>query len=637
MVLSRARNALLAYALMAIAALSFASAQPRAELNRFAPSEQARDGFALSGPETLGHMNLSAQLYLDYANDPLVYESRQGSASSASFGIVEHQVTAHLNAALGITEHLSVYLGLPLVILQNGEGASALPVGVIDADDATASASGLPLHLAGGFGVGDISLGARVKIFQTEDERFTLGAQARLIVPLGRLANGDHHYVGERGIAGHPELLLGLRFGRLRLLANIGATFRGDTPDCQDPDPDLRGPGVRCFTGTSVRDELNYGLGGIFELLDDRSLHLIAELYGRTNFDGFFDREETPLELLVGAKYHHSSGLVAGVGGGPGLVRGFGSPLIRVFATVGYSTPAQVAEPVDTDGDGLMDPDDACPQEPEDADGFQDEDGCPDLDNDEDGILDPEDTCPLEPEDVDTYQDEDGCPDVDNDADGILDAHDQCPLEAEDVDTYRDEDGCPDLDNDGDTVLDTDDSCPLEAGDPSNRGCPVLDRDEDGVPDHEDTCIDEPGTVEFHGCPEVTRVIIHDERIEILDTVYFRTNSDVIQRRSYSLLDAVASVLNGHPEITRVRVEGHTDSRGRMAHNMDLSRRRAQSVMNYLVEHGVDASRLESEGYGPTRPVVENARTRADHARNRRVVFQILEHGGASVAERSTE
>ena len=131
----------------------------------------------------------------------------------------------------------------------------------------------------------------------------------------------------------------------------------------------------------------------------------------------------------------------------------------------------------DRDGDGVPDSLDACPDEPEDKDGFQDEDGCPDLDNDGDGIPDHEDQCPNDPEDKDGFQDTDGCPEHDNDSDGIPDSLDRCPNEAEDKDGFEDDDGCPDPDNDGDGIPDKNDKCP---NDPETvNGF----EDEDGCPD----------------------------------------------------------------------------------------------------------------------------------------------------------
>jgi outer membrane protein OmpA-like peptidoglycan-associated protein len=234
----------------------------------------------------------------------------------------------------------------------------------------------------------------------------------------------------------------------------------------------------------------------------------------------------------------------------------------------------------------------------------------------------------MEPEDVDGFEDENGCVDPDNDGDGMLDAADQCPVDAEDMDGFEDEDGCPDLDNDGDGVPDAADRCPMEPGPVDNQGCTWPDSDGDGVPDLFDSCVSVPGTIELYGCPEAPDMIIGEDRIEVVRSVYFRTDRDVIERRSFSLLNNVARVLNEHPEVLHVRIEGHADSRGSLEYNMRLSQQRAESVMRYLVEQGVDPSRLEAQGYGPTRPVVENATNEEELARNRNVAFTISRNQG---------
>jgi outer membrane protein OmpA-like peptidoglycan-associated protein len=247
-----------------------------------------------------------------------------------------------------------------------------------------------------------------------------------------------------------------------------------------------------------------------------------------------------------------------------------------------------------------------------------------DDDRDGDRILNHNDACPDEAEDVDGFEDEDGCPELDNDSDGIADGADACPREAEDMDGFEDGDGCPERDNDGDGVPDVDDACPNEVGVGIARGCPEPDRDGDGVVDRMDNCPEEAGPRENHGCEEEQFVEIQEDRLVITQIIYFRTNRDVIEERSYPLLRQIANVLNSHPEITRVSIEGHTDSRGRARNNLRLSQRRAAAVVNHLMRTGgVDAARLSSEGYGSERPVVENATTEEEHAQNRRVEFVI--------------
>ena len=218
----------------------------------------------------------------------------------------------------------------------------------------------------------------------------------------------------------------------------------------------------------------------------------------------------------------------------------------------------------------------------------------------------------------------------DADGDGIPDAVDQCPNEPEDFDGFEDEDGCPDPDNDEDGILDVDDRCPNEPGPPENDGCPDPDRDGDGVPDRIDNCPDEPGSTENQGCKVAQLVVIGDGQLEILEKVYFKKGSAKLQKRSWALLDNVAAVLIAHPEITKVRVEGHSDKSGSLKYNMILSKKRANTVVRYLVGRGqVNRARLEARGYGPKKPLYPNPKSRAEAALNRRVEFHIVDKGSA--------
>ena len=229
-------------------------------------------------------------------------------------------------------------------------------------------------------------------------------------------------------------------------------------------------------------------------------------------------------------------------------------------------TAAQTGPRGDRDGDGIPDDVDQCPDHPEDFDGFEDSDGCPDPDNDKDGILDKTDLCPNDPEDKDGFQDEDGCPDPDNDQDRILDPDDSCPNKPETYNGFEDEDGCPD------------------------KGS----------------------------------VIVEDDRIMILEKIYFETDSTVIQERSYPILDAVAATLNGNPHITMIEIQGHADERGSDKYNIKLTRGRAASVLDALLQRGVSSDRMRSAGYGERCPVDKRS-TPAAWEKNRRVEFKIIE------------
>jgi OmpA-OmpF porin, OOP family len=248
---------------------------------------------------------------------------------------------------------------------------------------------------------------------------------------------------------------------------------------------------------------------------------------------------------------------------------------------------------IDNDADGICAEVDRCPDQPEDMDGVEDTDGCPeDQDTDGDGILDSEDQCILDVEDKDGYLDNDGCPDLDNDADGILDVDDKCIDEPEDPDGYEDQDGCPDKDNDTDEVLDVDDDCPNVKGDPAQRGCPK----------------------KYEG------VEITETHIRINQVIHFAYNKAKILPDSFPILATVAQVLKDRPEIT-LSIEGHTDSRGNDKYNKKLSTKRAKAVMDHLAKvGGIEQDRLTSRGWGEEKPVDTNL-TDEGRAANRRVEF----------------
>ena len=249
-------------------------------------------------------------------------------------------------------------------------------------------------------------------------------------------------------------------------------------------------------------------------------------------------------------------------------------------------------------------------------------------DADGDGIKDELDKCPDEPEDKDSFEDEDGCPELDNDKDGIYDSQDKCPNDPEDKDGFEDTDGCPDPDNDKDGVLDKDDKCPMQPGPKENQGCPDSDRDKDTVVDRLDKCPDEPGPPNNAGCPEKKYITITQEKIELKRQVQFATAKAVINKDSFELLDEVVELLKKNPQI-KLRIEGHTDTKGKPAKNLPLSKDRAKAVMDYLTKGGIDASRLSSEGYGQTCPIADNA-TEQGREKNRRTDFFLAEPGAAS-------
>lgn len=570
---SRAWVAILVAALLVPSATVEAQAG-QIDLNQFRPSELATDGFALSTADAQGHKRFGVQLYFDYADDPLVFELAQ---TGQLIEVVDQQLTGHVLWSLGLWDRLVIFMDLPFTFVLNDDVSAQL----IDQNP------NLSTLLPEGAGLGDIYAGLRGRLYGERDDIVQLALQATLTIGTASLADSNQNYLGQRDdsphVGGWFEVLLTLNAGDyVRIPINLGYKLNQDV-QVGAPTVD-----AQLFVG----DEFTYGAGVIVELLQ-KKLALIAEWWGRSGANpdvDFAARITSPMEVLAGVKYHHPKGFTIGPAGSAGVNRGYGAPDWRLIGMLAYTMPEKDTTPGDTDRDG---------------------------------IPDEQDQCPLDPEDFDSYFDQDGCPDPDNDGDGVLDVYDGAPMDPEDPDGFEDEDGVPDPDNDGDGVLDVDDRCPNEAGLPESQGCPDPDRDGDGVPDRVDNCPDVPGSVEFYGCQERQLVEIKVDRLEILDKVYFRTNSARVSSRSFLLLDNVASVIKAHPEFPTIEVQGHTDQTGSLRYNMRLSERRAKSVRQYLIKRGVSPERLVAKGYGPTQPVIPDAKTKEELAQNRRVQFAI--------------
>lgn len=597
------------------------------------------------------HLVWDASVWVGYANNPLVLNIEVDGTTERVASIVSHRLGGNLTGSIGLFGWMQVGADVPLILFQ----ARGDTLGDYNENVRTLIATG----------VGDLRLTPKVQILRPTRQSIGIALLTGLTLPTASARS----YFGDRQASFEPEVTISGRASGLRFAANVGYRFRTRTRT----------------VNLIVDDEITYRAAVALDLTPAgrRSFEAAVSLSGSTGAKVPFRKvPRNPLELLLGATYEAAPTVDAFAGGGAGLVAGYSAPDFRLFAGLRFH-PADVRvataprharrlprQPADTDGDGLLDSVDSCPKQAEDKDGFEDGDGCPDPDNDNDSVLDVDDACPLDPEDIDGFEDDNGCPDPDNDQDQILDPDDKCPMvaesmngfededgcpedipdtdgdglfddkdqcveEPEDIDQFEDADGCPDPDNDGDGVNDVADACPLQPGVAQNGGCPDSDRDGDSVVDRLDVCPDEPGSPEFSGCAKKQLVKLSSERIEILEKVYFDSGKDTIKQVSFALLDSVAKVLEDHPELQKIRVEGHTDSQGSNAFNLDLSQRRAASVVRYLTEKGIAAGRLLSEGYGEERPIASN-RTAKGRATNRRVEFLIV-HDDETGAEPTPE
>ena len=264
---------------------------------------------------------------------------------------------------------------------------------------------------------------------------------------------------------------------------------------------------------------------------------------------------------------------------------------------LGKDEPEEVIPP-DTDGDGISDREDECPQDPGTAE-FK---GCPDSDGD--GIIDKEDKCPTE----EGPKSNDGCPILDIDGDGFLNDVDECP------NTPGTIAGCPDTDGDG--IMDSEDDCPNAAGEARFNGCP--DSDGDGIIDIDDKCPDSPAPHSSDGCP-----FIKTEDKAVLDyalqAIQFETGKTVLKKESYPVLDQVIEVLQRYPDY-RLEIIGHTDDVGRENNNLILSQKRAKSCYEYLISKGLSNERVGYGGSGEANPLVPND-SKDNRTINRRVEF----------------
>jgi|SaaInlV_125m_DNA_1040241.scaffolds.fasta_scaffold00072_24 OOP family OmpA-OmpF porin len=257
----------------------------------------------------------------------------------------------------------------------------------------------------------------------------------------------------------------------------------------------------------------------------------------------------------------------------------------------------------DTDGDGVYDKFDDCIDVP----GLVAFNGCPDSDGD--GIKDSEDACPNEA----GLAIMNGCPDADGD--GIADKDDACP----NAKGTKENKGCPDSDGDG--VVDKDDKCVSQAGPAANAGCPWPDTDGDSILDKDDKCPNEAGVASEGGCPEIISNEAQMGMNSFAKAILFHTEKATFKAGVTKELDGMLAIMNKFP-LSEFAVKGYTDTTGSVSGNLKLSDKRANAVKNYLVENGIDASRLTAKGYGQDSPIDTND-TRAGRTNNRRVEVKV--------------
>ncbi|MES1173902.1 MAG: OmpA family protein [Myxococcales bacterium] len=549
-----------------------ALAQSRAQgfaINRFNPSERGSDWFVAESLDLRGNGRLALGIVADYSHDPLaVYDSNSDKQVGA---VIANQFFTHVGGSVVLVDRLRVALDFPVLLAQNGD---------------TFVVNGQTLKADHGANVGDLRLGADLRVFGTYGDPATFALGAQVYLPTGSrdayTSDGSTRFVPRALLAG--EIGPFVYGGRFEVIIRKDHRFDG------------KDNGTSAFIGAAAGlrvDQIVFGP----EIMATTVLASDA-----------FERTTTPAELLFGAHYC-AHDFRAGLGIGPGLSRGVGAPDIRVLGNLEWAPAFEEEKP----------PVEATPVDP---------------DRDHDGVPNASDACPDQVGVADLDPKKNGCPVLDRDHDRVPDEIDACPDEAGPATGDPKTNGCPPpKDADQDNIPDVEDACPNEAGvatsDPKTNGCPPpKDSDSDGVLDPEDACPNAAGPKtadpKTNGCP-VAR--LEQNEIRILEPVKFANNSDRLLPESEPVLTSVMEVLKAHNEITKLEVRGHSDSRGNATANLDLSKRRAASVVKWLTSHGIAATRLASAGFGQTRPIDSND-TDEGRKNNRRVEFRITATSG---------
>jgi len=459
-----------------------------------------------------------------------------------------------------------VHLGGSLVLEDRVRLAFNVPVAVYQDGDAT-SLNGESFKPSDKPAIGDIRLAADLRLVGTKTDPFTFAIGLRAWLPTGP----SEQFAGDGSLRLAPQLLAAGDLGLLTYAARLALVYRGRND---------------AFGGTQLGSEMVGAIGAGLKTNDGRFV-IGPEVFASSVFsstDTFFKTRTTPVEALLGLHYDVVPDVRVGAGAGTGLTRGYGAPEFRGLLSFEWAPAYEKPEPAQAPPPPPPPPPPPEPPPPVPV--------VPPTDTDGDGVADPVDACVDVPGVATNDPKTNGCP-PDRDGDGILDSVDACPdltgIKTEDPKTN----GCPDADGDG--IFDPEDACPKLAGprnaDPKRNGCPL--------------------------------VIVTEKEIKITEQVKFKFNSAELLKESDTILEAVRAVLEAHPEITKLRVEGHTDNVGDAGYNKKLSGRRADSVMKWLIDHKVDKGRLVAAGFGMEEPIDVNT-TEQGRANNRRVAFTIL-------------
>jgi outer membrane protein OmpA-like peptidoglycan-associated protein len=593
----------------------------------FRPSVDTSGVFSVEGARLMPKHDLSWKFLVGYGAQPFqaAVPGIGGAGDEDSDAVLKYLATVEMVFGMSLSSKFAIGFDVAAYRTDTGEGYGER--GRFGGTAGSSPSSGLislrPLSNfdpSGGYLPEELSgpLDTRIvgKYAILADKNLALTAMLGVSMPFG----DEEMFLGDKSYVFEPKVLLDYRFDQVhatKFVANLGARLRERTVlEAYDRDTEMP---VDAKVVADVGSEITAGAGFLYELGQNLTLGVegvgFVPLPGAITFgdcttyngvdcsdlsddDYYADAKEGDLAAYAtaGAGYRASPHLTVNLMAGASLI-GMRGDDFRVIGGITWSPqPKGVAEigRGDRDGDGIPDVSDSCMEDTEDRDGYQDDDGCPDVDNDGDGVVDANDSCADEPEDRDGFQDDDGCPERDNDGDSITDVADRCPDAKEDLDSFEDDDGCPEEDNDGDGFPDASDKCPNDAETVNGVD------DDDGCPDSRSTTGPQEGT---------DRIDLRGNRVE------FTGNSDKLTQTARNVLGQVARLMKDRG--LSIRVEVHvalgTNSKSKAAikrqqgKDRDLSRRRAQAILDYLIAQGVPNNQVDATGLGSDRPITQPA------------------------------
>jgi outer membrane protein OmpA-like peptidoglycan-associated protein len=589
------------------------------------PSIDTSGVYSLEGARLMPVRDISWKTLMGFSSSPFNVAVPGIGADDGADPVLGYVITMDMAFGMTLRKHLAIGFDVAAyrTTTAEGYGVRGRYVGGDENLPSTGIISMRPLSNidpSGGYldeglaGPLDVRVVAKYELMT--DKNLAVSAMGAVALPFGE----DEMFLGDHGLVFEPRILLDYRFDQVhatKFVANLGAKIRDrSVVEAYDPNTQMIEDSV---VVSDVGSELIAGAGMVFEagpriVIDGevvayvplpRNLHLgnCTTYFGEpcsdlkaSNYFAGGNYGDLAIQLNAGFGYRATPHLMVNLLGGAGPVGARGDDF-HVMAGITWSPqPKGVAEMGrgDRDGDGIPDVSDACLEDTEDRDGYQDDDGCPDIDNDGDGVVDANDSCADEPEDRDGFQDDDGCPERDNDSDGITDVADRCPDAGEDVDGFEDDDGCPEEDNDGDGFKDKDDQCPDEAETVNGVD------DDDGCADIRTSTLPEEGT---------DRINLKGNKVEFSGTKLTNASKTILQQ--------IATLINNRG--LSIRVEVHVPLGTKSTKKKEITKQkkkdkdkaqdRAQVILDYLVAQGVALNKLQAVGIGSDRPLGNNTAT----------------------------